>query len=67
MSDRPTFDDMRVEVCGAEVRLVFIANSPEHAQRIARDVAGKIKAERRGNAIEMEITAWPIKPARRKT
>lgn len=66
MTDTPTFADMRVEVCGNEVRLVFIASSPEHAQRIARDVAGKIKAERRGDAIGMEITAWPIKPARKK-
>jgi uncharacterized protein (UPF0212 family) len=46
MTDRPSFDDMRVEVTGSEVRLVFMANSPEHARRIARDVAAKIKAEK---------------------
>lgn len=46
MTGRPSFDDMRIEVMGSEVRLVFVANSPEHAQRIARDVAAKIKAER---------------------
>jgi hypothetical protein len=48
MTGRPTFDDMRVEVSGSEVRLIFVADSPEHAQRIARDVAAKIKAERTG-------------------
>src|SRR5580765_6578515 len=46
MTGRPTFDDMRVEVQGNEVRLIFFADSPERAQRIARDVARKIKAEK---------------------
>jgi len=47
MTGRPSFDDMRVEVVGNEVRLIFVADNPAHAQRIARDVAAKIKAERR--------------------
>lgn len=45
-SDRPSFDDMRVEVVGAEVRLVFMADTEAHAHKIAKMVAAKIKAAR---------------------
>lgn len=60
MSGRPTFEDMRVETCGAEVRLVFLADLPEHAQRIARDVAAKIKAERLIPETLRRNNTWPI-------
>jgi hypothetical protein len=54
MTNRPTFDEMRVEVTGSEVRLIFVADTPQHAQRIARDVAAKIKAERLVAANDVE-------------
>jgi hypothetical protein len=54
MTGRPTFDEMRVEVTGSEVRLIFVADTPQHAQRIARDVAAKIKAERLVAANDVE-------------
>jgi hypothetical protein len=56
MTGGPTFDDMRVEVQGNEVRLIFFADSPERAQRIARDVARKIKAEKLESKPLEEVT-----------
>ena len=48
MSGRPTFEDMRVETCGAEVRLVFLADrrsTPSGSRGTWRQ-----KSRRRGSA-----------------
>jgi hypothetical protein len=44
--DQPSFDDMRVEVVGTEVRIVFMADTETQVQRIGRSVAAKVKAAR---------------------
>ena len=63
-ADRPSFDDMRVEVAGAEVRIVFVADSEAQARRIGKQVAAKVKAARREEKMAlqggiMRCVKWP--------